>query len=143
MGGYFGSRLVKNIREDKGHTYGIHSSLAEIGDYNYWVISADVQKEHFKDCVQEIYKEISKLVENPVPEDEIEVVRNYLIGKMLAGFSSSFDLLDQFKAVHFSGLDLSFFEKKLLFLKQFTSADIQRIGKTYFSKPSFIEVVVG
>ena len=143
LGGYFGSRLVKNIREDKGHTYGIHSSLAEIGDFNYWVISADVQKAHFKECISEIYKEISKLVESPVPSDEIEVVRNYLIGKMLAGFSSSFDLLDQFKAVHFSGLELDFYEQKLNFLKRFTPADIQRIGKTYFANPPFIEVVVG
>lgn len=143
LGGYFGSRLIKNIREDKGHTYGISSSLAEVGDFNYWVISADVQKTHYQECVIEIYKEITDLVENPVGEDEIEVIRNYLIGKMLAGFSSSFDLLDQFKAVHFSGMDFKFFEEKLIFLKNFTAKDIQRIGKTYFSNPAFIEVVVG
>lgn len=143
LGGYFGSRLIKNIREDKGHTYGIQSSLAEIGDYNYWVISADVQKAHLQECLTEIYKEISDLVENPVGEDELEVVRNYLIGKMLAGFSSSFDLLDQFKAVHFSGLNFNFFEEKLKFLKRFTAKDIQRIGKIYFSNPAYIEIVVG
>jgi zinc protease len=143
LGGYFGSRLIKNIREDKGHTYGIHSSLAEIGDFNYWVISADVQKAHFQECLSEIYKEIDDLIKNPLENDEIEVVRNYLLGKMLAGFSSSFDLLDQFKAVHFSGLDFNFFEEKLKFLKQFSAEDIQRIGKIYFSNPPFIEVVVG
>jgi predicted Zn-dependent peptidase len=143
LGGYFGSRLIKNIREDKGHTYGINSSLVEIGDFNYWVISADVQKAHFQECLTEIYKEITDLVENPIGKDEIEVVRNYLIGKMLAGFSSSFDLLDQFKAVHFSGLNFEFFEEKLRFLKRFTAEDIQRIGKTYFADPPFIEVVVG
>lgn len=143
LGGYFGSRLIKNIREDKGHTYGISSSLAEIGDFNYWVISADVQKAHYRDCLTEIYNEIADLAENPVGDDEIEVVRNYLIGKMLAGFSSSFDLLDQFKTVHFSGMDFNFFEEKLKFLKQFTAEDIQRIGKTYFAEPTFIEVLVG
>jgi len=143
LGGYFGSRLIKNIREDKGHTYGIQSSLAEIGDFNYWVISADVQKAHYEECLAEIYKEIANLIEKPVENDELEVVRNYLIGKMLSGFSSSFDLLDQFKAVHFSGLDLSFFDRKLSFLKNFSATDIQKIGKTYFSNPPFIEVVVG
>jgi zinc protease len=143
LGGYFGSRLIKNIREDKGHTYGISSGLAEIGDFNYWVISADVQKAHYQECLTEIYKEIADLVENPIGEDEIEVVRNYLIGKMLAGFSSTFDLLDQFKSVHFSGMDFAFFEEKLKFLKRFTAQDIQRIGKTYFSDKAFIEVVVG
>ncbi|MFT4857580.1 MAG: zinc protease [Algoriphagus sp.] len=143
LGGYFGSRLIKNIREDKGHTYGISSGLAEIGDFNYWVISADVQKAHYQECLTEIFKEIANLIENPMEEDEIEVVRNYLIGKMLAGFSSTFDLLDQFKAVHFSGMDFTFFEEKLKFLKRFTAEDVQRIGKTYFSDKAFIEIVVG
>jgi predicted Zn-dependent peptidase len=143
LGGYFGSRLIKNIREDKGHTYGISSSLAEIGEFNYWVISADVKKSHVNECISEIYKEITELIENPVPADEIEVVRNYLIGTMLAGFSSSFDLLDQFKAVHFSGLDLDFFDRKLKFLKRFTAADIQRIGETYYADLAFTEIVVG
>jgi hypothetical protein len=62
---------------------------------------------------------------------------------MLAGFSSSFDLLDQFKAVHFSGLDLDFFDRKLKFLKRFTAADIQRIGETYYADLAFTEIVVG
>lgn len=143
LGGYFGSRLVKNIREDKGHTYGISSSLVEIGDYNYWVIGADVQKAFKKEVVAEIYQEIKKLTQEPVSNEELEIVRNYLIGQMLSKFSSSFDLMDRFRAVHHSGLDFSFYQKKLEFLKKFTADDLLKIGQLYFSKSSFVEVAVG
>jgi predicted Zn-dependent peptidase len=143
LGGYFGSRLIKNIREEKGHTYGINSSLAEIGDSAYWVIGADVQKEYKTEVISEIYKEISRLATEQVSEAELEVVRNYLIGQMLGKFSSSFDLMDRFRAVHQSGLDLDFYTEKLAFLRKFTAEDILDIGKKYFSSPPFIEVVVG
>lgn len=143
LGGYFGSRLIKNIREDKGHTYGISSSLAEIGDANYWVIGADVQKSFYKEVIDEIYLEIEKLVSEPINEDELEVVRNYLIGQMLSKFSSSFDLMDRFRSVHHSGLDFNFYTQKLAFLKSFTAEDVLEIGKKYFTRRPFIEVVVG
>lgn len=143
LGGYFGSRLIKNIREDKGHTYGIFSSLAEIGDLNYWVIGADVQKAQREVVVEEIYKEINLLASEMISPDELEVVRNYLIGQMVSRFSSSFDLMDRFRAVHHSGLDFDFYREKLAFLRRFTAGDILAIGEKYFSTPNFTEVVVG
>ncbi|MEP4375850.1 MAG: insulinase family protein, partial [Algoriphagus sp.] len=143
LGGYFGSRLIKNIREDKGHTYGIYSSLAEIGDANYWVIAADVKKAFYPEVIQEIYHEIKLLTEVALDADELEVVRNYLIGQMLKQFSTSFDLIDRFKAVHHSGMNFDYFTQKLSYLKKFNAEDILDIGQKYFSKPPFIEVVVG
>jgi zinc protease len=143
LGGYFGSRLIKNIREDKGHTYGIFSSLAEIGDINYWVIGADVQKSQKELVVTEIYKEIQLLATELVSAEELEVVRNYLIGQMLSRFSSSFDLMDRFRAVHHSGLDFDFYRKKLGFLRTFNALEILEVGRKYFSNPPFIQVVVG
>lgn len=143
LGGYFGSRLIKNIREDKGHTYGIYSSLAEIGDSNYWVIGADVQKAFYQEVIEEIYFEIEKLVSEPINEDELEVVRNYMIGQMLSRFSSSYDLMDRFLSVYHSGLDFNFYTQKLAFLKSFTAEDVTRIGKKYFKQRPLVEVAVG
>jgi zinc protease len=143
LGGYFGSRLIKNIREDKGHTYGISSSLAEIGGINYWVVGADVQKAFTPEVIAEIYKEINRLTHEAVSDEELEVVRNYLIGQMLGRFSSSFDLMDRFRSVHHSGLDFHFYMEKLAFLRKFTAEDILKIGKKYFSGLPFVEVVVG
>lgn len=143
LGGYFGSRLVKNIREDKGHTYGINSSLVELGEYNYWVIGADVQKAYLNEVIQEVYAEIDRLSTELVSEEELEILRNYLIGQLLSRFSSSFDLMDRFKAVHHSGLDLSYYQRKLDYLKKVTPQDLLRIGQTYFSAHPFVEVSVG
>ena len=143
LGGYFGSRLIKNIREDKGHTYGIFSSLAEIGDVHYWVIGADVQKAHTAEVLSEIYKEIQLLTVEQISADELEVVRNYLIGQMISRFSSSFELMDRFRSVHHSGLDFDFYRKKLAFLRTFSAEEILEVGSKYFSNPPFTEVVVG
>ncbi|MBN3582912.1 insulinase family protein [Algoriphagus aestuarii] len=143
LGGYFGSRLIKNIREDKGHTYGIYSSLAEIGNSEYWVISADVQKAFYQNVISEIYHEINKLADQPILDDELEVVRNYMIGQMLSQFSSPFDLMDRFRAVHHSGLDFSYYFKKLEYLKSFKAEDLQSLAQTYYKNKKLVEVVVG
>lgn len=143
LGGFFGSRLIKNIREDKGHTYGISSSLVEIRDHAYWIVAADVKKAHREEVLDEIAKEINQLCTVPVEADELEVLRNYLIGQLFTKFSSPFDLSDQFKAVHFSGLDFSFYESRLDFLKKFTAEDLLSIGQRYYSSPPLVKISVG
>ena len=143
LGGYFGSRLVKNIREDKGHTYGIHSSLVEWDQYAYWVIAADVKKAHQEEVFAEIDKEIQILRTVLASQEEIEILRNYLIGQLFTKFSSPFDLIDQFKGVYYAGLDFSYYEKRFDFLKKFTAADLLAIGNRYFSSPDRVQVRVG
>jgi len=143
LGGYFGSRLVKNIREDKGHTYGIHSSLVEWDQYAYWVIAADVKKAHQEEVFVEIDKEIQILRTVLASPEEIEILKNYLIGQLFTKFSSPFDLIDQFKGVYYAGLDFSFYEKRFDYLKKFTAADLLSIGNRYFSNPDRVQVRVG
>ncbi len=143
LGGYFGSRLVKNIREDKGHTYGIHSSLVELDEYAYWVIAADVKKANQEEVFTEIEKEIQLLNTELANAEELEILRNYLIGQLFTKFSSPFDLIDQFKGVYYSGLDFSFYEKRFETLKKFTAADLLNIGNRYFSNLERIKVRVG
>ena len=143
LGGYFGSRLVKNIREDKGHTYGIHSSLFELDQYAYWVIAADVKKAHQEEVFAEIDKEIQILRTVLASSEEIEILKNYLIGQLFTKFSSPFDLIDQFKGVYYAGLDFSYYEKRFDFLKKFTAEDLLAIGNRYFSSPDRVQVRVG
>ncbi|MDN3202849.1 M16 family metallopeptidase [Algoriphagus sediminis] len=143
LGGYFGSRLIKNIREDKGHTYGIYSSLQVIGNLDYVLIGAEIQKGFKEEVIKEIEAEILKLCEIPIPEEELNSVRNYSIGKMLSQFSNSFDLLDRFKIVHRQGLGMNFYEMKLHYLKNFEADEILRIGKKYFSEKMPIRITIG
>jgi zinc protease len=143
LGGYFGSRLIKNIREDKGHTYGIYSSIGSLKASDYWIIMADVIKEHTEEVIEEIYKEIHKLQYEKIPLDELETVRNYLVGNLLSNFSSSFELISRFKTIHQAGLDFDFFENQLAFIKTFKPEKIQEIGIKYLQREQMVEVIVG
>ncbi|WP_228527486.1 M16 family metallopeptidase [Pararhodonellum marinum] len=142
LGGYFGSRLIRNIREDKGHTYGIYSSIGSLNPTDYWLVMADVQKGFAEEVIEEVYKEIDRLKSEAVSHDELETVRNYMIGHFLSSFSSPFDLISRFKSIHQHGLDYSFYEEQLQYIRKFTPEDVLRIGQQYF-KENFIEVVVG
>lgn len=143
LGGYFGSRLIKNIREEKGHTYGIYSSIGSLKNADYWVVMADVIKEHSETVIGEIYHEVQRLQEESIPEEEVEIVRNYLIGNLLSNFSSSFDLISRYKSIHQAGLDFGFFERQLEYIKIFKPEEIQAIGKKYLKQENMVEVIVG
>ncbi len=143
LGGYFGSRLIKNIREEKGHTYGIYSSIGSLNQSDYWMVMADVQQGFSEEVIAEVYKEIERLKTVPLEAGELEVARNYMIGHFLSSFSSPFDLMSRFKSIHQYGLDYSYYENQLDFIKNFAPEDILRIGNTYFDKENILEVIVG
>jgi len=143
LGGYFGSRLIKNIREEKGHTYGIYSSIGSLKNADYWVVMADVKKEFAKEVVQEIYHELIKLQENPIEADELEIVRNYLIGNFLSNFSNSFDLMSRFQSVHQMGLDFEYYRSQLNFIRTFTPEEVSAAGKKYLNPEKMLEIIVG
>jgi len=143
LGGYFGSRLIKNIREDKGLTYGIYSSIGSLRLSDYWIVMADVQKGNGDLVIEEIYKEIERLKTEPVDKEELETVRNYMIGHFMSTFSSAFDLINRFKSVHQAGLSYDFYEEQLAYIRKFTEEDVQHIANTYFRRDGILEVVVG
>ncbi|MFC4873402.1 M16 family metallopeptidase [Negadavirga shengliensis] len=143
LGGYFGSRLIKNIREEKGYTYGIHSFLGSLKSADYLLVLADVKEGHADQVIEEVYKELSVLSQEPLPPDELEIVRNYMIGHLLAQFSSPFDLMTHFKKVHHAGMDFGFYQEQLRYIKNFTLEEMMAIGQQYFRPGTFKEVVVG
>lgn len=143
LGGYFGSRLIKNIREEKGHTYGIYSSIGSLKPADYWYLMADVQEGYAEEVISEVYREIELLKTVPITPSEQETVRNYMIGHLLSSFSSSFDLMGRFKTIHQHGLDYRFYEDQLSFTKTFTPEDILRVGQAHIHPDRILEVVVG
>ncbi|SEJ58596.1 Predicted Zn-dependent peptidase [Cyclobacterium xiamenense] len=143
LGGYFGSRLIRNIREEKGYTYGINSFLGNVNGDGYWMVSADVKGGYGDEVIREVYKEIQRLISEPIPPEELEIVKNYLAGSLLSSFSNPFDLMSHFQRVHFEGLDFSIFTEQLAFIKDFDGARLQEIGATYFSPEAMQEVIVG
>lgn len=143
LGGYFGSRLMQNLREDKGFTYGVHSSIVPLLNASYFVVSTDVIKEHYKEAIKEIYYEISRLIETKVNDHELNTVKNYFKGTFLSSINSPFSLADKFKGIHFHGLGYDFYEKLFRVIDEMDANSIQEFAGNNFAQNNFTEVVVG
>ena len=143
LGGYFGSRLMKNIREDKGFTYGISSNTVAFLREGYWMIGTDVKKESTRETIEEIGKEIARLKEIPVGEDELETVKNYLIGSFAGSLNTAFDIADRFKITHFEGLPSDHYDQYVERVQAVTAADLLELANRYLDWEQFLKVVVG
>ncbi len=143
LGGYFGSRLMANIREDKGYTYGIGSGLASLVHAGYFFISTEVGADVTGKTLTEIYKEIKIIREELVDKEELETVRNYVLGQFLRSVDGPYALADKFKAVWEFGLDYDYFEKYFAAVKTITPQEIKALANTYLQEKDLIELVVG
>lgn len=143
LGGYFSSRLMSNIREDKGYTYGIGSGLVSLMNNGYFFIATEVGAEVREAAVSEIYLELRRLREELVPQHELDLVKNYMLGSFMRNTDGPFALADRFSALHRYGLDYSFYDALLQKIKTITSADIQSLAQRYLQEKDLYEVVVG
>lgn len=113
FGGYFGSRLMSNIREEKGYTYGISAGIAPYPGQGILVINTETANEFVEPLVREVYHEIDRLQNDPVPEDELFMVKNYMLGEMCRSYESAFSLADAWMFVQVSGFGDTHFEDVL------------------------------
>jgi len=143
LGGYFGSRLMKNIREEKGFTYGINSSVSSLDLSGFKVISTEVGKKNAEKAADEIYKEIRLLQTKPVAQEELEVVRNYMSGEMVRMFDGPFALADTFRAVLEYGLDYSYFTRLMNTIMTITPDEILGLAGTYYKIEDLYEITAG
>lgn len=143
LGGYFGSRLMANIREDKGYTYGIGSAVVSLRDAGYFFIATEVGAEVCGNALTEIEKEIDLLKTELVSEQELDLVRNYMLGSMLGSLENAFSHADKFKNVYFSGLDHNYYENYITTVKTITSQDLKDLAGKYLNTENFTKVVVG
>ena len=142
LGGYFGSRLMKNIREEKGLTYGIYSTILHLKHYSYLVIGTDVNCENTEEAISEIHKEIEVLKTTPMDEDELETVKNYMAGSFQAQINSTFSLMEKFKDVHFNEVGYAYYDR---LFSEIEAMDAERLMATanQYLGDGFTEVVVG
>lgn len=143
LGGYFGSRLMANIREDKGYTYGIGSGLSNLVHNGYFFISTEVGADVTNQTLEEIYKEINTLREKPVDITELETVRNYILGNFLRSVDGPFALADKYKSIWEFGLDYSFFDNYFHAVKTVTPAELRDLANKYLQEKDLIECVAG
>lgn len=143
LGGYFGSRLMANIREDKGYTYGIGSGLTSLVHSGFFYISTEVGSDVTKNALEEIYKEIKLLRENAVSTEELETVRNYILGQFLRSVDGPFALAEKFIAVKEFGLDYSYYSRYFDAVKSVTPNELQYLANIYLQEKDLIECVAG
>jgi zinc protease len=143
LGGYFGSRLMKNIREEKGFTYGIGSNVSSLDQTGYKVISTEVNQKNCKKAIDEIYREIRLLQSVPVEKNELEVVRNYMSGEMVRMFDGPFALAESFRSAWEFGLDNSYYHRLAEKILTIEPDEIIQLAKTYYNIDELYEVTVG
>jgi predicted Zn-dependent peptidase len=143
LGGYFGSRLMANIREDKGYTYGIGSGLVSMYDGGYFVISTEVGVDVTNATLKEIYFEIEKLQHELVGDDELELVRNYLIGVFLRSTDGPFAIGDRLKGILGYGLGYEYYDRYVKTIRTITPEQLRDLARKYLQKEDLIELVAG
>lgn len=143
LGGYFGSRLMSNIREDKGYTYGIGSGLASLQHSGYFFISTEVGVDVCQKALDEIYFEIKRLREELVPEEELELVKNYMLGTFLRSVDGPFALAERFKGIMEYNLQYDYFDRYLATIKDISASHIRELANQYLTTDSLLELVVG
>ncbi len=142
FGGFFGSRLMSNIREDKGYTYGIHSYLQNHIHDTAWMISTEAGRDVCDATIEEVYKEMAILCNETVPEEEMHLVRNYMIGSLLGDLDGPFQIIARWKNYILNNLTEEYFYNSIRIVKTITAEEIQALAKQYLKPEDFYELVV-
>lgn len=142
FGGFFGSRLMSNIREDKGYTYGIHSYLQNHIDQSAWMISTEAGRDVCEATIQEVYNEMERLRTTLVENEELSLVRNYMIGSLLGDLDGPFQIIARWKTYILNGLTEEYFYNSLHTIRTITAPELQHLAQQYLTPEEFYELVV-
>ncbi len=142
FGGFFGSRLMLNIREDKGYTYGIHSYLQNHLNNSAWLVGTEAGREVSEATINEVYLEMKDLREELVDEEELLLVRNYMIGGILGELDGPFQIIARWKNIILNNMDEDYFYRSIDNIKTVTAEELQRLAQEYLNPEDFYELVV-
>lgn len=142
FGGFFGSRLMANIREDKGYTYGIYSYLVNNRQESALMISTEAGKEVCEPAIEEVYKEMNLLREELIGEEELQMARNFAIGSVLGDLDGPFHVASRWKSILLNGLDENYFREGVRIVKTITPAELRELAVKWLDPKDFVELVV-
>ena len=143
FGGYFGSRLMSNIREDKGYTYGICAGVLSYPGCSVLGISTETDNQYVEPLIAEVYHEMDRLRNEEVSHQELEMVRNYMLGDLCRSYEKAFSLSEAWIFIETGDLADDFFDRSVESIKNVSAEDIQRLACKYFNNEKMIEVVAG
>ena len=141
LGGFFGSRLMKNIREDKGLTYGISSSIVPLQEASYWVVGAEVNTDSVDLAMKEIYAEMRQMADFDNSE-ELATAKTHMIGSFQSELNSPFALMNRYKSIQLHGLDYSYYTKFFDTIEGFTCADVRSISEKHLTTEDLQEIII-
>lgn len=142
FGGYFGSRLMSNIREDKGYTYGIHSYIQNHIGQTAWMISTEAGRDVCPATIEETYKEMRRLREEKVDSEELSLVKNYMMGSILGDLDGPFQIIARWKNYILNNLDDDYFYKSIDIIKNISAEELQQLANKYLLEEDFYELTV-
>ena len=134
---------MSNIREDKGYTYGIGSVMMELQTDGYLVIVTEVGKDVTEATLSEIKHELKRLQEEPVSTEELELVRNYMLGQLLKSADGPYAMLDMYNSVDMYGIDLGFYDRAIAEIRAMQPERLQELAKMYLNWEDFLIVTAG
>ncbi len=143
LGGYFGSRLMKNIREEKGLTYGIYSSLSPNLHHSSFSIGADVNIDKCEETFREIGNELTRLQRELISEEELLVAKNHFLGSLQLEVSNPFSVTEKLKTIHLFDLSHSYYSDLFDRIGKTNAKDLQQLAQKHFGLNDFFTVQVG
>lgn len=143
LGDYFGSRLMSNIREDKGYTYGIGSMINEMNKTGYFLVGTEVKKEVVDDAIVQIKYEFERLQNELVDDGELNLVKNYLLGQLLKSADGPFAMTDLYMSVEIHNETLDFFNKAIQSINSITPQRVQDLACKYLKWEDMTIVTAG
>ena len=143
FGGFFGSRLMTNIREEKGYTYGIGSGLVSLNEAAYFFISSEIGANYVEETLAEIQKEMQRLSEELITEEELNLVKRYLQGSLMRSFDGPFSAIDRYKSLYLLGLDYSYYDHLWNAFSRMTAEKLQATAKKYMRFDDLSIIIAG
>ncbi len=143
LGGFFGSRLMTNIREEKGYTYNIFSMVDTMSRDGYFYIGTEVGNQVVAPTIKEIYAEIEELQRTKVSAEELKMTRNYVLGNTLTMLDGAFNTMDLVKTLILEDIPLQQFEALIHTVKHIDAATIRNLAQKYLNREDLWEVIVG
>ena len=143
LGGYFGSRLMQNLREEHGYTYGVVAAMVNFEREGYFAVAAQVGTEVTQDALREIYTEIERLRAEPMPEGELSLVKNIMVGEMMRILDGPFGIADVTIENILCGRDHTVINENIRRIQAMTPADVQQLARKYLSREELVTVIAG
>jgi zinc protease len=142
FGGFFGSRLMSNIREEKGYTYGIYSYLENHIQQSAWIISTEAGRDVCEAAIVEVYKEMEVLRKEEVDDEELLLVQNYMMGSILGDLDGPFHIINRWKNIILNDLPEDYFYQQIEAIKKVTPQELLQLANKYLLPENFYELVV-